>query len=309
MRPIAGTFHPNSRVFPSLSRRAFACSLVGLIATMRLDAQQHRRIVSTAPSITEALFALGLGDQVVGVSRYCNYPAQVEKLPKVGTYMKPDVEAIARLAPDLIVLQTASAVLTDRLKAMRMTYVEVPHGTLGDVYTGIRLIANAAAVADRAVALIGKIQGELAKIQAKARVLSSPRVAVVVDRRQGTLGDLTAIGPDNYLNEILGIAGGTNVFAKAGLPRYPHLSLEAIVRENPDVIFDLSSTQDSEAMREQARPAVLALWAQHAGLKAAASGHVYFGTSNALLVPGPRAPEAAQLLFDFMHGVDGRNKR
>jgi iron complex transport system substrate-binding protein len=286
-----------------LTRRTFAYGLATSIATLRLVAQQKpRRIVSTAPSITEALFALGLGDQVVGVSRYCDYPPQVVKLPKVGSYIRPDLEAIARLAPDLVVLQTAPQDLTDRLKALRIAFVEVPHGSLDDVFTGIQIIGASVGVPDRSAKLISQIRNSLQAIQAKAKTMPSPQVIAIVNRKQGTLTDLTAVGPDNYLNQILEIAGATNALAKIGLPRYPRISLETILRENPDVILDLSSLQDTEATRQAARPEVLGLWRQNKSLKAVQRGHVYFGTSNALLVPGPRAPEAAEMLFEFMHG-------
>jgi iron complex transport system substrate-binding protein len=283
--------------------------LASSFATFRLFAQQKpRRIVSTAPSITEALFALGLGDQVVGVSRYCDYPPQVVKLPKVGSYVKPDLEAIARLTPDLVVLQIASPDLTDRLKALHIAFVEVPHGSLDDVFTGIQIIATSTGVPDRSVKLVSQIRGSLQSIQAKARTMPSAKVIAIVNRKQGTLTDLTAVGPDNYLNQILEIAGATNVLAKADLPHYPHISLETIIRENPDVILDLSSLQDTEAMRQAAQPEVLSLWEQNKSLKAVQSGHVYFGTSNALLVPGPRAPQAAEMLFDFMHSNSERGR-
>jgi iron complex transport system substrate-binding protein len=319
LRPVAGTLE-NSHAFlttadaaslhrQSLSRRIFALGLASSFATFRLFAQQKPlRIVSTAPSITEALFALGLGDQVVGVSRYCDYPPQVIKLPKVGSYVKPDLEAIARLTPDLVVLQIASPDLTDRLKALHIAFVEVPHGSLDDVFTGIQIIAASADVPDRSAKLVGQIRSSLQSIQAKARTMPSAKAIAIINRKQGTLTDLTAVGPDNYLNQILEIAGATNVLAKAELPRYPHISLETIIRENPDVILDLSSLQDTEAMRLAARPEVLSLWEQNKSLKAIQSGHVYFGTSNALLVPGPRAPQAAEMLFEFMHnnGEGGR---
>ena len=313
MRPVIGTFE-NSHVFPAptdalslrdrcLSRRTFALGLVCSFVTVRLCAQQMpRRIVSTAPSITEALFALGLGDLVVGVSRYCDYPPQVAKLPKVGSYVKPDLEGIVRLAPDIVVLQTASADLKDRLKALHIAFVEVPHGSLEDVFTGIQMIAASAGVQDRAEKLVGQIRGSLQSIQAKGRTMPSPRVIAILNRKQGTLADLTAVGPGNYVNQILEITGATNVLAKSGLPHYPHISLETVLRENPDVILDLSDMQDTEAMRQAERPAALSLWRQNKSLKAIQSGHVFFGTSNALSVPGPRAPEAAEMLFEFMHG-------
>jgi iron complex transport system substrate-binding protein len=316
LRPVAGTLE-NSHAFLTIadarslhnglcSRRCFVWGFATSIVTIPLAAQQSpRRIVSTAPSITEALFALSLGDQVVGVSRYCNYPPQVSKLPKVGSYVKPDLEAIARLAPSLVVLQNAASDVTDRLKALRIAFVEVPHGSLEDVFTGIQIMGASTGVTDRSARLVAQIRSSLEKIQSKARTMPSPRVIAILNRRPGTLTDLTAVGPDNYVNQILEIAGATNILAKVGLPRYPHISLETVLRENPDVILDLSSLQDTEAMRQSARPAVLSLWRENRTLKAVQSGHVYFGTSNALLVPGPRAPEAAEMLLAFMHNGAG----
>jgi iron complex transport system substrate-binding protein len=286
-----------------LTRRGFAAGMILAALTWRLTAQTRpRRIVSTAPSITEALFALGLGSEVVGVSRFCDFPPEVLKLPKVGTYIKPDPEAIARLAPDLVILQGNPAELTNRLNALHISFVEAPHGTLHDVFTGIEIIAKAAGVTERAEPLVRQIQGGLDAIQSKAKALPSPRVVVIMDRRQGMLSDLVAIGPSNYVNQILEIAGGTNVLAKPGLPQYPHISLETVLRENPDIILDLSGTQESEEQRQAARAATLALWRQNGELAAVRSGRVYVGTSNALLVPGPRTVEATQRLFDFMHG-------
>jgi iron complex transport system substrate-binding protein len=299
--PVAVRATVSSECF-RVSRRSFALGLTTVLLTASLRAQQKvRRIVSTAPSITEALFALGLGDKVVGVSQYCDFPPAVAALPKVGTYIKPDAEAIARLAPDLVILQRTSSELTDRLNALHISFIEVPHGTLNDVFTGIQAIARAAGEPARGTELVSRIKNSLETIKAKARSLPSPRLLAIVDRRQGTLTDLTAVGPDNYVNQILEIAGGANVLAKPGLPHYPHISLETVIRENPDFILDLSNTQASESERQEARTAVLALWAQNSELTAVRNGHVYFGTSNALLVPGPRAPEAAQMLFDFMH--------
>ena len=301
MRPTLGWIQNNSH--PSLlTRRQFLYGVALATLTSRLFAQGNpKRIVSTAPSITEALFALGLGDRVVGVSRFCNYPASVQKLPKVGTYLSPDAEAIARLSPDLVVLQRISSELTGRLHALHINFIEVPHGTLNDVYTGITLIAKSAGVTDRASVLNERIAHELADLHARSKNSSSPRVLVIVNRRPGMLADLTAAGPDNYIQQLLEIAGGTNVLAQPGLPMYPRISLETVLRDDPDVILDLSGQQESEAERQAASAQALALWNQQSQLSAVRKNRVVIGTSNALLVPGPRAPEAARLLFDYIH--------
>jgi iron complex transport system substrate-binding protein len=228
-------------------------------------------------------------------------------LPKVGGYIKPDVEAIARLAPELVILQQSSNEAAERLQALHIALAEVPHGTLEDVFAGIQIIAKAAGIPDRATVLIAQIKSSLDGIEARSKSLPSPRVLVIVDRRQGTLTDIIAVGPNNYVNQILTIAGGNNVLAQAGQPQYPHISLETILRENPDVIIDLSGTQETEAARQASRTATLALWNQYRDLAAVRNGHVYAGTTNALVVPGPRTPIAAQHLFDFVHGIGGSN--
>ena len=292
-----------AKLTTALTRRSFAVGLALAAMTARLSAQATpHRIVSTAPSITEALFALDLGREVVGVSRFCGFPPEVLKLPKVGTYNKPDPEAIARLTPDLVILQGNPTELVNRLNALHIAFAEVPHGTLNDVFMGIQIIAKAAGVPERAAPLVSHIQSGLDAVQSKARALPSPRVMVIADRRQGLLTDLIAIGPNNYVNQILEIAGGINVLAKPGLPQYPRISLETVLRENPDDLLDLSGTQESEEERATARAATLALWRQNGELTAVRSGHVFVGTSNALLVPGPRTVEAAQMLFDYIHG-------
>jgi iron complex transport system substrate-binding protein len=290
------------------TRPARAC-LVWLVLTacaMSLPAQtKPQRIVSTSPSITETLFALGLGNRVVGVSQFCNYPPEVRSLPRVGSFLRPNSEAIARLTPDLVIVQQESGLLKDRMVSLHIPVIQVPHATLADIYTEISLIGNAGGVPDRASALVAQIKGQLDAIRAKASKMPSPRVLLIVDRQQGTLNNLIAIGPDNYVNEILEIAGGTNILAKPGLPQYPRISLETVLRENPDVIIDLSGTQETDEARRASRAATLALWSQYGDLKATHSGRVYAGTSDAMVVPGPRTPLATQRLFDFVHGIGG----
>ena len=280
-------------------------ALLLLAATIAFAQTKPQRIVSTAPSITETLFALGLGNQVVGVSQFCNYPPEVQKLPKVGSYIKPDAEAITRLIPDLVILERSSSELSGRLSALHIAFIEVPHSTLEDIFTEIQLIGKAAGVPDRSASLIAQIKSSLDAIQSKAKTMPSPRVMVIVDRQQGTLNNLTAVGPNNYVNQILEIAGGTNVLAQPNLPQYPRISLETVLRENPDVLIDLSGTQETEAARRASRARTIGLWNQNRDLTAVKNGHVYAGTTDSLVVPGPRTPIAAQRLFDFVHGIGG----
>jgi iron complex transport system substrate-binding protein len=288
----------------TVSRREFAGGLAALALGVRLPAQGiSARIVSTAPSSTEALFALGLGRNVVGVSIYCEYPPQVKALPKVGTYIKPDVEAIARLRPDLVALQRHEGSIAGRLQALGIRYVELPYGSLADVYAGIDLLAQAAGVPQRGETLNAQIRGKLAAIQARSDGKPKVRALVIADRRAGTLADMVAVGPGNYVNEVMRIAGADNVLDQPRLPMYPHISLETVLRANPEVIVDLTDSHDLDAAHADARAQDRALWNAHPELAAVKAGRVSLGVSVVLLVPGPRTPEAAEMFYGYVHGA------
>ena len=124
------------------------------------------RIVSTSPSITESLFALGLGPRVVGVSNFCQYPPEVSGLARVGSFLKPDVELIARLHPDLVVVNAGPNQTERQLTSLGIRVVSVSPGSLASVYATIKTIGEAAAIADRADALIADIRQRLDRVRA-----------------------------------------------------------------------------------------------------------------------------------------------
>src|SRR5271155_4032037 len=131
-----------------------------LICAANLSAQPQR-IVSTAPSITELLYALGLGDRVVGVTRFCRYPPEAQQKPKIGDYINPNLEAIAALKPDLVMVQTNPVRLAQRLQAMHLRVLEVDQGNLAALYNSIRVTGSATGTTARATQLIGSIQTQL----------------------------------------------------------------------------------------------------------------------------------------------------
>jgi iron complex transport system substrate-binding protein len=271
------------------------------------SAQQAQRIVSTAPSITETLFALGLGQRVVGVSQYCEWPAEVKQLPKVGTYIQPNIEAIVRLRPDLVLLERASNEVANRLQSFGIRYAEVPHGSLAETFAGMNVIARAAGAPERGTVLVSRLQAGLEAIRQRAATLPKVRVIMIVDRRPGTLEDLIAVGPGNYENELIEAAGGENVLAHAGLMSYPRIALETVLRENPEVIVDLTDAHDTDAQHIAARASDKALWMQQTALQAARFNRIFLADSTVFVVPGPRMVEAAQRLFDAFHSGAARS--
>src|SRR5215467_6179635 len=114
-----------------MRKAAWGLALVASMAgATRAQTPMPARIVSTSPSITETLFALGLGPEVVGVSQYCRFPPEVSRLPRVGTFLNPDAERIVALRPDLVFVNSVATSLAHRLEAMHTRAVEVNDGEM-----------------------------------------------------------------------------------------------------------------------------------------------------------------------------------
>ena len=188
------------------------CALAVVCAPASITgAATPARIVSTSPSITESLFALGLGGRVVGVSTSCRYPPEALRLPKIGSFLRPDAELIARLRPDLVVVHAGPNDVPRQLSVLGIRAVSVNRGTLAGVYSSIRTIGAAADVGDRADALIADLQARLARVRVAVAGRPPKKVLIVIGRRPGTLSDLVAVGRDSYLNDLVSIGGGVNI--------------------------------------------------------------------------------------------------
>ena len=263
------------------------------------------RIVSTSPSITETLFALQLGDRVVGVSTYCRYPKEVLALPKVGTFLKPDAEIVARLKPDLVFVHAGPNTVATQLTALGLRTAVVDRGTLPAVFATIRQISAAAAVADRGDALVRDIQSELDRITSAVGGRPARKVLVIVGRRTGALTDIIAVGPGSYLNDLIGIAGGVNVMSGVEL-EYPRISMETVISLAPDVIIDVGEMGESPADSERRGRVTESLWAQQRLVSAVRTGGVHAVNDESFVVPGPRVVEAARAMARWFHGVGER---
>jgi iron complex transport system substrate-binding protein len=271
-----------------------------LLALASTLAAQPSRIVSTAPSITETLFALGLGDRVVGVSTYCHYPPEAASRPRIGTYLRPNVEAIVALRPDLVILQSLPNGAGPQLARMKLNVLEVDHGNLEYTFTAIQSIGNACGVGRRAAKLVMEMRSRLDAI--RRRTASAPRRSLVfiVGRTPGRIDGLIAVGKGSYLNELIEIAGGVNALAGTPLP-YPKISLEALLGMNPDVLVDMGDMADTTNVTEEHKQEVVALWGRYPALKAVAAKRAFAVASDVFVVPGPRIVDAAGAFERMLH--------
>ena len=185
---------------------------LSLACATLLPAQAPQRIVSTAPSITEMLYALGLGDRVVAVTRFCRYPPEALLKPKIGDYINPNIEAIAALKPDLVIIQTNPVRLRERLTGVHLRTIEVDQQNIAGIYESIRKVGDATGVPDRAAKLVDELRTGLDALRARTAALKPVRVMFVVGRSQGRLDGLVVVGRASFLNEVIRIAGGENIF-------------------------------------------------------------------------------------------------
>src|ERR1700748_1601434 len=159
-------------------RRSFLFVAAGLA----LWGAPPQRIISTAPSITELLYALGLGDNVVGVTRFCRYPPEAQLKPKIGDYTAPNLEAIAALRPDLVIVQTNPVRLRERLEAIKLHVLEINQDSVTALYTSISQVGAATQTDAKAATLVRNIRNHLDQIQGRASRLPHPKVMFVVGR-------------------------------------------------------------------------------------------------------------------------------
>ncbi|MCE5267349.1 MAG: helical backbone metal receptor, partial [Planctomycetaceae bacterium] len=204
---------------------------------------QARRIVSMAPSITETLYALGLGDRVVGVSRDSRYPPQVESVKRsgdVGGYFDPNFEAILARKPDLVLMLEEQAGSLPAMAKLDLQTLLVCHKSIDGIIDSFGTIGRACGKGAEAERMQRDYRDRLATIHQRTRHLARPRVLIVLDRIYGSghLADVYIAGHDDYFDKVIGLAGGQNAYRHGGI-RYPVLSAEGILRLDPEVIVDL----------------------------------------------------------------------
>lgn len=272
---------------------------VALLALIACEEQATRvapspgsnpRVVSLVPAVTEMLFAMGAGPQVVGVGSFDSWPPDVEGLPRVGALLDPDVERIIRLRPDLVVIHASQDDVEEQLGRLGIRTFSYALGGLDNVTATMRRLGPAVGRAEGAEAAARRIEEGLQAVRERAEGEPRPRVLLVFGREPGTLRALDASGGIGFLHDILTLAGGENVYA--GEPREAvRVSSEALLAARPEVIIEFRyGRQLTELEVESERRS----WDALPALPAVRDGRVFVLTGNHLVVPGPRVVETAE---------------
>lgn len=249
-------------------------------------AAEPMRIVSLAPANTEILFAIGAGDRVVGVTTYDDYPAQVADIDKMGDFAGPNVEAIAAADPDIVFVTTGvQGDMITKLEELGATVIAIDPLTLEGVYEDITEVALAVNRVEEGEKVIADMKADVEEV--RARIGDTEPVTAFVEIAQNPL--FTA-GKGTLLDELITLAGGTNVVTEAGWVPY---SSEQVIKADPQVYMaTLGSMSD---------PAELEKRAGFKGLSAVKEGRVVILDDNLVSRPGPRIVEGLKLIATGLH--------
>jgi iron complex transport system substrate-binding protein len=254
----------------------------------------YQRIVSLSPAITETVFALGLGDKVVAVTDYCDYPQAAQALPTVGGYTDTSLEAIVAQQPDLVIMLQAQQRLQQQLQQLGIKTHAVDTSGLMDIEAAIASIGQLTGRQQQADAVLADIHQLIERVTTQVAGEEPVRTLISIAHyvNSDQLETVYVAGQQDFYNDLLDLAGGRNVYTSEKIP-VPSVSREGIIRMNPDVIIDVfPEAEDHQSNMQQVRQQ----WQQLEMIKAVQAGRVHILERDYASVPGPRV---FQLLPDF----------
>jgi len=258
--------------------------------------QEPQRIISTAPSNTEILFALGLGEKVVGITNYCNFPEETKNIEKIGEMTPLNLEKIISLNPDLILaypgLQLKEIL---RLRELGLSVIGLDPLTLKDTFKSIKMIATACGVPEEGSLLVDNLSQRVNKIESKvSNVPISARPKIFVG---STLETIFTPGAGTLFNELITLAGGQNI--AAGLSFWKKISPEFVAQAEPDIII-----VPIGAMNQGEESKIKSDLSQHPGwsnIPAIKNQKIFIVNEDLFYRAVPRLVDGLELLFGIFY--------
>jgi iron complex transport system substrate-binding protein len=266
-----------------------------------LHTSEPFRIVSLAPNVTEILYALGLSNEVAGVSRYSEYPPEAAEKPKVGGTYDPNWEQIIALRPDLVIGLDSQQEIAAQIKQLGIDFLGVPHERVSEIMQSILIIGEACGVQEQAQQLFQTLEakvGQASSLSAPAKPNDGGRAGSLSDPEPRVL---VCIGHDDQLtrmyiaakntfyDDLINLAGGINACEQTAV-KYPEISPEALHALAPDVILDVFPDIGN---RRSLHPSTFSRLWKHPNVVAL--------TNDYSFIPGPRFVLLLNDLTDAIH--------
>lgn len=260
--------------------KQFALIIVTL-CILSIAPASEQRLVSLAPSLTEMLFELGGGSQLVGVTQQCRYPPEAKTIQKIGDYQTPNIETIMTLAPTRVLALQEHAPIFPLLEDIGLTPDVFNHRSLPGILDSLTKLGDLCRQQQTAAKLKERLETAFAPktTENRAKIL----FLIGRDYGQGTIANAYAVGKDNLYEHLFAAAGCQNAYP--GDLAYPSLSGEGVASLRPDIIVEavggeMGATLPTEILRRD--------WASLANLPAVQSGRIYYLTGDYVFIPGMR---------------------
>jgi cobalamin transport system substrate-binding protein len=250
-----------------------------------------KRLIALAPNLTEILFALGLGDRVVGVTNHCNYPPEARLKPRVGSYVHLNVEQIISLSPDLVIgtVDGNERYILDLLEQAHIKVFFVNPRDVRQTMETISTIGLVCGVPDRARQLSGDLTLRVNRVVEVTGARQRPLVFLQIH-----IQPIMTVNRNTVHHDLIRLAGGDNMTADEPVT-YPRISLEEVIRRKPEVI--LVSSMEREGRFEKARQD----WLQWTSIPAVQKGKVHLIDSDLIDRPSPRVVDGLEIMAKLLH--------
>lgn len=286
--PTAAPTVPPSSATPTASAVAAPLTIHDDAGRAVTFAAAPQRIVTAAPSATELAFALGLGDEVVAVDKYSNYPPEARSKTSIGSYIDPDLESIVGANPDLVLVTDVHlAKLVPALEARQIPTVVLSARSIEGVYVDLELLGRISGRTEQAQALVDQLRARVATVEQAVAGATPVRTFYEIDPT------LYTAGPGTFIDDVIRRAGGINIAAGA-TTAYPQLSAEEVIRADPEVIIlaDESAGASPETVRGRQG------WSK---VSAVAANRIAVLDPDIASRPGPRIVDAVEQIARILH--------
>lgn len=252
-----------------------------------------RTFASVVPAATDIVIEMGAGEQIVGVSNYEPKTPELAKYPRIGDYHVIDWEQLSTIRPNVLAIprpkQEMVEVFQQRANALKIDLIDVHMDRLDDIYPVITRLGDAIGQRARADQLLATMQADLDAV--RRQVEGKPRVRTLIALNHSAQ---FVVGPKNYLDDILTIAGGTNVVS--GEKDYPEIDRETLLQLDPDAILLFLPEAPPQVVE-----AATAFFRSLPQLKATRTQRIYVHTERYLMLPTARARNVAKLIANDLH--------
>ncbi|MCD4831124.1 MAG: helical backbone metal receptor [Anaerohalosphaeraceae bacterium] len=252
------------------------------------ESREYKRIISLAPSTTEILFSLGLGDKVIGVSQYCSYPQEATNRKRFGGLMNINYEAIVAAKADVVIVFEEMLEPENKFAILGIETITVKHNTIEDILESILIIGRKCGAEKQAMTLVANLAMKMQQVEKSDSKNGRPRVLICIghsispdaDRR---LENIYIAGNDGFYSRIIEIVGAENAYG--GNVAFPKIGYENLIAINPDIIIDMTIGGEDCGIGNEI---FVAQWKKFTDILAVKNNEIHIINEKYMAIPGPR---------------------